>query len=205
MNRAEQDRVQPMISDTRKALHTARLSLHTVSDSDAPDIQRAAAAREIADSMISIPHPYPPGEARRYIAREKAAQESGQALSFAIRKRSDNDFLGIIELRAIEQEHSQGELSFWLTQDAWGKGYMPEALAEVIRFGFAEIKLNRLYAYHMLRNPASGIILERTGFSREGLLRQRVRKWGVYEDVALWAILYRDWLSAEARTCVPPA
>ncbi len=46
----------------------------------------------------------------------------------------------------------------------------------------------------MVRNPASGRVLEKVGMKREGLLRQRVRKWGVFEDVVLMAILQSDWL-----------
>ena len=49
----------------------------------------------------------------------------------------------------------------------------------------------------MTRNPASGRVLERNGFHREGVLRQRVRKWGRYEDVALWALLREDWRGAD--------
>ena len=45
----------------------------------------------------------------------------------------------------------------------------------------------------MVRNPASGRVLEKVGMKREGLLRQRVRKWGVFEDVILVAILRDDW------------
>ena len=194
-----------MIADKLEPLLTPRLSLHAVKAADAPDIQRAAADREIADGMISLPHPYPPGEALRYVAREQAARDSAEAICFVIRKRADSDFLGIRELRAIEYGHSQGELSFWLVKEAWGKAYMPEALAAVVRFGFSELTLNRLYAYHMQRNPASGKILEKTGFSREGLLRQRVRKWGVYEDVALWAMLSSDWASADRAGSALPA
>jgi RimJ/RimL family protein N-acetyltransferase len=45
----------------------------------------------------------------------------------------------------------------------------------------------------MARNPASGNVLKKNGFVQEGLLRQRVRKWGVFEDVVLLAILREDW------------
>jgi len=44
-----------------------------------------------------------------------------------------------------------------------------------------------------LRNPATARVLEKSGFRQEGVLRQRVQKWGQYEDVALWAILEQDW------------
>jgi RimJ/RimL family protein N-acetyltransferase len=70
---------------------------------------------------------------------------------------------------------------------------MSEALKPMLRFAFEDLGLNRLYAYHMVRNPASGKVLQKNGFVQEGLLRQRVRKWGVFEDVALLAILHRDW------------
>ena len=39
-------------------------------------------------------------------------------------------------------------------------------------------------------------ILEKNGFKQEGLLRQRVRKWGQFEDVSLWAILRQEWQDA---------
>lgn len=70
---------------------------------------------------------------------------------------------------------------------------MSEVVQAVLRYGFEDLGLNRLYAYHMTRNPASGRVLEKNGFQQEGVLRQRVRKWGVFEDVALWAVLADDW------------
>jgi [ribosomal protein S5]-alanine N-acetyltransferase len=75
----------------------------------------------------------------------------------------------------------------------WGQGYMSEALQPILRCGFEDLDLNRLYAYHMTRNLGSGKVLQKNGFVQEGLLRQRVQKWGVFEDVKLWAILRKDW------------
>jgi RimJ/RimL family protein N-acetyltransferase len=66
----------------------------------------------------------------------------------------------------------------------------------MLRFGFKELNLNRIYAHHMVRNPASGRVLAKTGMNREGLLRQRVRKWDVFEDVVLLACLREDWSRA---------
>ncbi|MEA5467646.1 GNAT family protein [Spirulina sp. 06S082] len=45
----------------------------------------------------------------------------------------------------------------------------------------------------MARNPASGRILHKLGMRQEGLLRDRTRKWGVFEDVLLYAILEEEW------------
>ncbi len=70
---------------------------------------------------------------------------------------------------------------------------MSEALAPLLHFGFENLGLNRLYAYHMVRNPGSGKVLRKNGFIQEGVLCQRIRKWDVFEDVQLWAILRQDW------------
>jgi len=70
---------------------------------------------------------------------------------------------------------------------------MSEAIGAVLRLAFQDLGLNRVYAYHMVRNPASGRVLARHGFRVEGVLRERVRKWGVFEDVVLQALLREDW------------
>jgi RimJ/RimL family protein N-acetyltransferase len=174
-------------------IDTPRLRLRPLIPADAPALQRAAAARAIADTMISVPHPYPPGEAARFIAHCQVEREAGRGLAFAIEGRAEGELIGFIEVRAIEPEHAQAELSFWLIQTCWGLGYMSEAVGATVGYAFTTLGLNRLYAHHMTRNPASGRVLERNGFRREGILRQRVRKWGRYEDVALWALLREDW------------
>jgi len=184
--------VKPDIKNT----DTANFHLRGIKLSDAPAVQKAASVREIADSMISLPHPYPIGEAEQYILQQQGEIQAGTAITFCIRDKKDNSFIGLVEIREIEREHSQAELSFWLAQEFWGRGYMSEVIKTIVQYAFKELGLNRLYAYHMLRNPATGKVLEKNGFSQEGLLRQRVWKWDRYEDVALWAILLQDWQNA---------
>ena len=174
-------------------LETLRLQLRPLELSDTLEIQKAAGIREIADTMISLPHPYPVGEAERYISQKQHEREAGSSVTFIIEEKVEKGFCGLIEVRDIDNEHSQGELSFWLAKKAWGHGYMSEVVQVIVRYGFEVLSLNRLYAYHMLRNPATGRVLEKNGFKQEGLLRQRVQKWGQYEDVALLAILRQDW------------
>jgi len=186
-------------------LDTPRLRLRPLGPGDAPALQAAANARAIADTMISVPHPYPPGEAARFIARCQAGREAGSTLALAIEERTGGVLIGVLEIRAIEPEHAQAELSFWLVEAVWGLGYMSEALQAAVGYAFDALRLNRLYAHHMTRNPASGRVLEKNGFRREGILRQRVRKWGRFEDVALWALLRQDWEGGSGAGPIPCA
>jgi RimJ/RimL family protein N-acetyltransferase len=170
-------------------LRTARLVLGTFDLEDAPELQRLAGAREIADTTVSIPHPYDLDHALAWIGQQRREAVRGRATNFAIRLLPSGPLIGSAGLRDIDPEHLQAELGFWIGREWWGNGYAREAAAAVIRFGFESLELNRIYAHHMARNPASGKVLTAAGMQREGLLRQRVRKWGVYEDVVLYAII----------------
>ncbi len=149
-------------------IETQRLRLHPIAPSDASFIQESASAREISDTMISLTYPYPAGEAVRYIARQQAELLSGHSATYTIRKNETGFFCGLIELRDIDREHWQAELSFWLDVKVWGRGYMSEVVQAVVQYGFDTLGLNRLYAYHVLRNPASARVLVNNGFKQEG-------------------------------------
>jgi [ribosomal protein S5]-alanine N-acetyltransferase len=173
-------------------LRTSRLTLGAFETDDAPELQRLAGAREIADTTLAIPHPYELDHAHAWIGQQRREAARGRAINFAIRIRADGALIGSVGLRDIDREHLQAELGFWIGREWWGNGYAREAATAVIAFGFDTLGLNRICAHHMERNPAAGRVLQAAGMQREGLLRQRVRKWGAYEDVVLYAILRDD-------------
>jgi RimJ/RimL family protein N-acetyltransferase len=173
-------------------LRTARLVLGAFQPQDAAELQRLAGAREIADTTLSIPHPYEMDHALAWIGNQRKEAARGRATNFAVRLSLDSRLIGSVGLRDIDPEHLQAELGFWIGRERWGQGYASEASAAVIRYGFETVGLNRIYAHHMTRNPTAGRVLGHIGMRREGLLRQRVRKWGVYEDVEVYAILRDD-------------
>lgn len=181
-------------------LETARLTLRPFHQGDAARLRELAGMREIADTMISIPHPYLAGMAEQWIAAQPDAFREGREAHYAIQRKAAPEMLGALELRAIDAEHSQAELSFWIGKEWWGRGYALEATLALVDFGFDRLGLNRLCAHHMVRNPASGRVLEKAGFRPEGLLRQRVRKWNLFEDVILMARLRQDLQPGETRT-----
>jgi [ribosomal protein S5]-alanine N-acetyltransferase len=183
---------------SRPALTTERLILRPLTLEDAPVVQQSAGRREIVDTTISIPHPYSEQQAREWIASHAEACAQGKGVVFAVDLTHSHQLIGTIGLREIDQEHSQAEMGFWIGTDWWRNGYATEAAKGVIRYGFEELGLNRIYAHHMVRNPASGRVLEKSGMQREGLLRERVRKWGKFEDVVLLAILRKDWEHAQS-------
>jgi [ribosomal protein S5]-alanine N-acetyltransferase len=175
-------------------LETERLLLRPLTPEDAPALARLAGRREIADTTISIPHPYSEEQARQWITGAAGLFAKGEAAVFGMQLKGAGNLVGGIGLRDIDPEHSLAEMGFWVAVEWWGHGYATEAVRAVVGFGFRELGLNRIYAHHMVRNPASGRVLAKIGMKPEGLLRQRVRKWGVFEDVALMALLREEWV-----------
>ena len=173
-------------------LRTSRLTLGAFEADDASELQRLAGAREIADTTLAIPHPYELDHALAWIGQQRREAVRGRAINFAIRLSSGGALIGSAGLRDVDPEHLQAELGFWIGLPWWGHGYAREAAVAVIAFGFEQLGLNRICAHHMARNPAAGRVLQGAGMQREGFLRQRVRKWGAYEDVVLYAILRDD-------------
>ncbi|MFQ6030023.1 MAG: GNAT family N-acetyltransferase [Dehalococcoidia bacterium] len=171
-----------------KLIETERLTLRPLSLADAPAMQSLASDREVASGTMSMPHPYPAGEAERWIGmmleRERAA--------FAITLRSTDTFMGAIGL-VHHPEQLYAEMGYWLGKSYWNQGYATEAVAAVLKYAFEELKLNRVYAGHFKRNPASGRVLEKIGMTYEGCLRQHVVKWGVLEDLVQYGILREEY------------
>ena len=78
------------------------LQINTLSVSDAPSLQKVISVREIADTMISIPYPYPDGETQRYISQKISEFESSHSVTFVIERKLEKFFCGAIEIGEIE-------------------------------------------------------------------------------------------------------
>jgi RimJ/RimL family protein N-acetyltransferase len=177
-------------------MRTERLILRPLVEADAPRMAALAGTRRVADTTVSIPHPYSEEQALSEIRRFQSEFQSGLSAHFAFGLAEGTDWFGEVLLKLIDRVHSQAELGFWI-DEAWiGKGYVAEAAAAALRYAFGPLQLNRINAHSMVRNQASAKVLTRLGFHHEGCLRQRVRKWNVFEDVDAWSLLRSDRESA---------
>jgi RimJ/RimL family protein N-acetyltransferase len=75
----------------------------------------------------------------------------------------------------------------------WGRGYCTEAAEAMVRFGFERMDLNRIFAWHLTRNPASGRVMRKLGMTREGCMRQHAERWGRPEDMEFYGLLRQEW------------
>jgi ribosomal-protein-alanine N-acetyltransferase len=173
---------------SQPVLHTPRLILRPFTLADASITQQLAGAVEIATTTVSIPYPYEDGMAEAWIQTHPDIFKQGKGVYFAIELRENQRLCGAISLR-IDIGNINAELGYWIGTPYWGNGYATEAAKAILRYGFEELNLNRIYASHFATNPASGRVLQKVGMRYEGCSRQHIFKWGKFEDLEMYGIL----------------
>jgi RimJ/RimL family protein N-acetyltransferase len=172
----------------KPTLETARLILRPYVESDIAELLPLVGAREIAATTLRIAHPYTEQHARDFLA---LSQEPDK-LWLAITLRNDGRQIGGIGLR-VDNQNQHAELGYWIGLPHWGNGYATEAATEVLRYGFEDLQLHRIFASHFAHNPASGGILKKLGMHYEGCQRQHLRKWDQFVDSELYGLLRQEW------------
>lgn len=132
------------------------------------------------------------------IANSHQAMTRQTALTLGIRikgitgNRESHTLAGMCMLFNYHALSQRAELGFGLDQPMWGRGYIGEAAQAVIEYGFQTLRLRRIEAEINPDNRASARALEKLGFQREGLLRQRWQINGVVSDSAVYGRLATD-------------
>ena len=174
-------------------LSTERLVLRPFVSADGPIVEALAGEHEVADTTLTIPHPYPTGGGAAWIATHADVWNRDGVLALAICQRAGaQELLGAISLH-VEPQHRHGEIGYWIGAKYWGRGFATEATRALVGYAFTELGLHRLQARHFTRNPASGRVLQKVGMKLEGLHRDAYIRWGQFESVALYAILEPEW------------
>src|SRR5213078_193758 len=158
--------IESRVVHDQPTLTTDRLTLRPFVADDAFDVERLAGQRQIADTTLNIPHPYPHGGAAEWIRLHGPAWIDGTSATFAIVGNKTAALVGAISLM-IKREHSRGELGYWIALDCWNRGCATEASQAVIDFAFKTLGLAQIEAHHFVRNPASGRMMQKIGMQQE--------------------------------------
>ena len=116
-----------------------------------------------------------------------------QLFQWGISESNGGTVIGTCTLLHFEPVHRRCELGFALARNRWGRGEASRAVAAVVEFAFSVLDLHRIEADVDPRNSRSLRLLERLGFHREGLLRERYQVNGELQDSAILGLLRSDW------------
>ena len=144
--------------------------------------------KEVASTTLMLPFPCTQQNAIRIIKKYQEEQKLKKSIRWAITVKDTDHMIGGIRL-VPNVSFNSAELGFWIGREFWKRGFTYEAAFAVIRYGFDEIKINRIDAHAMTENISSINLLRKLGFQQEGLHPQLVMKWGEYKDVVTFGLL----------------
>jgi [ribosomal protein S5]-alanine N-acetyltransferase len=180
-----------MILPAHTEVNTERLTLRLVQPLDLPALLALN-----GDDAITEHLPYESwrnvADGQAWYERAAARLAAGEAAHFVVVHRKSDRVIGTCLLFHFDKPSARAEVGSLLAQAYWGAGYMHEAMQAFVTFSFRQVKLRRLEAEIDPRNVASAKLLERLGFVREGLLRQRWKMKGEITDSALYGLLLAD-------------
>lgn len=179
-------------------LTTERLALREVADHDV-DAVFEMESDPLAMRYWSKPPMRELAEARASVERAKGFFPARTGLRWSIALPAGDRMLGQVSLFNFSEQSARADIGYGLARAAWGNGYMHEALTAVLDHAFGPLGLRRLEADIDPRNEASIRAVERIGFAREGLLRERWQVGDEISDTLLMGLLAREWHARGTR------
>lgn len=160
------------------------ISIRPFKKGDEISLVKYANNKKIADNLTNaFPHPYTAEHAKSFVVM--AISKTGQI--FAITK--NDELIGAIGLHPQTDIHiKNAELGYWLAEPFWGQKIMSEIIPQIVKIGFENFDINRIFARPYGRNIASQKVLEKAGFKLEARLEKTIFKNNQFEDELIYAI-----------------
>ncbi|MDD2447301.1 MAG: GNAT family N-acetyltransferase [Tissierellia bacterium] len=119
--------------------------------------------------------------------------------TYAVCLKNDNKAIGSIGLMLgkasnIDLPHDEGEIGYWIGLPFWGQGLIPEAVIELLRYGFEDLNLKKIWSGYFEGNVKSKRVQEKCGF-----VYNHTKKdipWPVLNDIRtehITCITLEDW------------
>jgi len=145
---------------------------------DAASILEYANNEKITAALRNaFPHPYTLEDAKAYI---RACIEKGEDRQVTRVILVNGHAAGSIGMFfGTDVYEKSAELGYWLGEPFWGQGIISEAVIRMCRYVFAKYDIERIFAEPFVGNRASRHVLEKAGFTLEGVLRGSVYKNGM--------------------------
>lgn len=162
----------------------ATVQLEPINLSHAPPLQVLAGDPAIA-ATTRIVHPYPAGQAEKFIRVRMRERADGLSWVFAV-KLAD-EVVGVCGLLEITPRRL-AEIGYWIGRPYWGRGLATEAVAGTLRFSFGTLALREVFAKCLADNHGSRRVLEKNRFRYAGTEPHHVSHWPATTPLLLYRL-----------------
>ncbi len=177
-------------------LETDRLRLRQMTDADVDDVFSIFGDAETCRYLIDQDcKPYSTAvEAKANVidwSNSWFAEKKG--LRWALTLKDEDRLIGTAGFNYWNQKDRRAEIGYDLNRSLWGRGLMTEAVAAMLRFGFHRMNLHRIEATVTGGNIGSVTVLEKCGFTLEGVWRHRNFAEGQFYDSLQFGLLEAEF------------
>jgi len=178
---------------TFPTLTTPRLILRQINAGDAADLLSMNSDPEVLKYDVDPPMKDIP-EALAEIEKYAKSFTDKQSIGWGVCLQSNNRLIGDFVFFFYNQAYYKTDLGYRLAQTYWQQGYGTEALRAIIQFAFETLHLHRINVDTRMDNLASVHLMEKVGFTHEGVRRECVRNAdGSYQSWGLYGMLEEEY------------
>lgn len=172
---------------------TPRLLLRQYARGDGDAVWQVIRRPEIYATTAYIPQTYPRPRVDWWFGMISSAIRNRTGYELGMFDRKTGQYIGNVGIINVRREMHSASVAYFVDPKKWGQGYATEGCNAMLRFAFEELGLFRVAGTCMAHNPASRRVMEKLGFSFEGVARAELFKDGRYIDVVHMAILLDEW------------
>jgi ribosomal-protein-alanine N-acetyltransferase len=172
-------------------LETERLLLTEFVTNDAEELFKMRSDERVLKYLDRDPHKYVE-ESKLMIESMIKTYNNKEGINWIIRKKDTLNIVGYVGYWRMRKEDVRAEIGYALKPEYWGNGFMQEALAKVIDFGFNIFCLHSIEANVNPNNLSSIKLLEKFGFKREAYFKEDYFYNGKFFDSAIYGLLETD-------------
>lgn len=148
---------------------------------------------DITEQLAGSVFPVSPEREKEWM--EEVVLSDRNQIRFGIVLEENDELIGMVNLTHIDWINRNAEFSILIGEKKqWGKGYGKKAMTEILKFGFNERNLERIYLYVNIDHTPAISLYENLGFQKEGTLRKHHFRKGQYRDVFLYSILKEEYV-----------
>ena len=167
------------------------MKLEPVAPEHAPAIQQLAADPAVI-ATTNLPDPYPAHGAEEWIRFVRRRQAVGAEYAFAmVDDAAGARVVGVCGL--VEVSGGEAEMGYWVGRPYWNGGHATAAGRLLVAYAFEKLELDRLRAHPLMRNRASRRVLEKLGFTLEGLRPNPYPRWHPLDYLATYRLTAAQW------------
>lgn len=172
-------------------LNTKRLDLVEITDEHLIDLYNLFSDEDVI-RFYNLGKYTDLSDGQKFVNWYKTRYADGLAIRWGIALKGRSDIIGTVGFNNYTAAH-RANIGYDLQKSYWNKGYITEALQVIMDFGFTSLKVNRIEAEVMQGNISSERVLQKLGFTKEGILRQWMLWNDRYYDMTMYSLLKDEY------------